>query len=184
MKHLVPLAVETATLLVREAVVAYGRREIADKIGPSLRNPAGDRPKAEGCPYCATAKALAIAHMYLVRHATVAPPLQAIYHDLAKHAVNDALAALDSIRVRPDRETMALTAEVSKIAGMVEAPIAAATVEGIANTVWRTVGLALRLAERFNAEPDAADDVLRTVDDALGKVTGEIIIDERGRVIS
>ena len=185
LKQFGPMVFETGVMLVREAVISYGRKAIAERLAPPP-SVVGEstKPQDTGCPYCATAKHLAVAHMYLVRFASVSPSLQAIYHKLAQGALNDAMSDLDSIRVHPDDDTMRLTVEVSRLAGLAESPMSTSSVGAIANDVWRGCGSALRLAERFNTEPDAADAVIRDIDARLHEMDNGVVIDGDAKVVA
>lgn len=180
MQMLAPYAVDVAGIVIKEAFAAHvqARRnspegqdagvDVSDGAVPSVRAQAVDRH----CPYCATAKHLAAAHMYLVRSASVSPDLQAVYQKLVAGEVRDALAEIDGIPGTPDPETMRLGVTIGRLDLLSSRPLTEAEAQVVARETWNAISAALLLAERYNAAAPSAEQRIAELESRLVELEG------------
>lgn len=176
MQNLLPYLAQTVVEIGKEVVTGYIRKSVYS-LDPMTTLQGGEAPTLiHGCPYCATAKLLASAYLYL-RRAGSKPQFAPLYTALAL----DQVAEAGSILARSgelNRGSLELAKHVTDIELRLSAPHGLVSVNSLAAEVWDASELALDLAEVFNDATARVEDMAAGVDsqikDADGVIEGKV----------
>lgn len=170
MRELLPYAYQAGAELLKEVAIGYVREQFSTRMTLRTAPLVGDtHGEKHACPYCAVARALAPVYFY-VRRAPAAPQYGAIYTELARKQVAEAIAIVDAIPGEPDQPTMRLAAQLVALEVMLSRPVAAPDYHAITAAVSDLMDFDMVLAERFNSSASTGDALAARVEERLARI--------------
>ena len=151
--NIAPYAVEAAAEVAKFAVKEWISNRARVIEAPSVRVLPPEPAPSVGCPYCAIGKHLAATYLYLNRMA-VRPAMAAVYAELARDQVDDALLVARGLPESLQHAELERT-----IRGYAEgfaAGIDSEAAGGWSRKVWNTANIAMRMAEQRQETPKGA----------------------------
>jgi len=165
-KQFGPAVVEFCGEVAREALRDWLRKRTFETRADAVPQTGESPPKDEGCPFCAAARRLAAAHLYLTQIPR-SPANTETYKQLALKEVREAGDALLRAPADLDPRTTVLVSAVTTVEVSLSRPGAAVDVYGLATQTEAAGRLALELAERYQAAVGRGEDMARRMDERL-----------------
>jgi len=172
----------TAAPYVLEACGEFGKTFARNLARDLILKPAMVRastrgeapPDHVGCPYCAAAKALASAHLYLARARDRAVEVPT-YLELARRQVTAANDALMAGPLDGDTRLVVLTRQIMEVEAVLSTPLAEAQLPFLVDRAWTASQTALDLAERYQRDVDRGKQMADEVDAHVHAMEAQVL---------